>query len=322
VQQEKELINKELFNISEQDFEKQITNDFVGTDFIEQLEWAMLLIQSRFKQIKFAEYIPPVSANHYDRSYLMSANLDDNLKYLAPFSDFQANPKMFPNINIKSLLIGDSIQLTKIKELQLQEKRHLHPKYKHVYEISTSFYKKDTDSFYGIRHGYEINDGFFDIRTDNTTLETSKIPNPISLHPNYAVPKDSWKYLTANEIVDIMKTIAISYQIAMSMYYEWSIYLKERDNIGLIIPIEPAILSEVYKTSMLRFEDKKRMLHFVRDHYRRKRVDIHEDYSIYVNKYLRGEHKFDYRGFYAEIIPPKYDLNRVKTRKKFIDPNL
>jgi hypothetical protein len=63
------------------------------------------------------------------------------------------------------------------------------------------------------------------------------------------------------------------------------------------------------------------MLHFVREHYRRKIANTNEDYSIFVNKYLRGEHKFDYRNFYAEIIPPKYDLLRAKTKKKFIDAN-
>ena len=316
---EKELINKDLFNIPEDKFNEQITNDFIGEDFVDRLEWAMLLIQSRFKQVKFAEHLSPVNAGHFDKAYLLSATLNKDQKFFKPFTDLQASPEIFPNINIKFLSMLDTVQLCKIRELSMTDKRHLKPRYKHVYEHSVAFYKKDTESFYGIRNGYEMNDGFFHIHEEGHENKVSDIPNPISLHPNFIVPKDSWKYLPSEEIRETMGVIAIAYQITMSMYYEWSIYIKERDNIGLVIPIEPGILSEIYKTSILKFEDKKRMLHFVREHYRRKVANPNEDYSVFVNKYLRGEYKFDYRGFYAEIIPPKYDLGRVKTRKKFID---
>jgi hypothetical protein len=125
--------------------------------------------------------------------------------------------------------------------------------------------------------------------------------------------------LPKNQIVDVMRLIAMSYQVAMSMYYEWSIYIKEYDNIGLIVPIEPQILSELYKTSLIKFESKKQMVHFVKGHYRRKPAASSEDYSVFVNRYLRGEHRFNYRGFYAEVIPPKYDLLRARTKKKFVD---
>ena len=163
-------------------------------------------------------------------------------------------------------------------------------------------------------------------RIDSTSLLSAngrlydKIPTPIPLIPGYVFPENAIKFLRKEEILDYCTLIAFSYQVAMSMYYEWNIYIKEYDNIGITIPIEPSILSEVYKTSMLKFEDKKRMIHFVKDHYRRKVANPNEDYSVYVQKYLRGENKFNYKGFIAEIIPPKYDLNRIKTKKKFVDP--
>lgn len=318
---EKEYINKDLYNISEKEFEKQLTNDFIGNDFIDQLEWAMLIIQSKFKQIKHADHILPITVNTYDKSYLLSSNLNENQKFFKPFTDLQATPEIFPNINLKYMLINESIQLNKIKELDIKSKRNLRSTYKYVFEIATSYYKKDTECFYGIKSGYQLNDGLFKLSDETNKLKLSDLPNPISLHPNYYVPTDSLKYLDKREIVDICKIITMAYQVAMSMYYEWSIYIKEYDNIGLIIPIEPQMLSEIYKTSLLKFENKKRMLHFVREHYRRKIANTNEDYSIFVNKYLRGEHKFDYRNFYAEIIPPKYDLLRAKTKKKFIDAN-
>lgn len=315
--EEKSYRNKELM-LSQEDFHKSITNDFVGDDFIEQLEWAMLMIQGKFKQMRYAEHLPPISANTFDKAYLMSATLnDDNLKFLHPFTTDQATPEIFPNINYRYMNITDSVQMVKVKELDFKQKRMLKVKKKYAYEIAYAVFKKDTESFYGLKNGYELNPGFF--KAGGEKIEIDDLPCPISLHPNYTVPDNSWKYLSKEEIIDIYKQICFSYQAVLSMYYEWSIYIKEYDNIGLVVPIEPGLLSEIYKSSMLKFESKKKMLHFVRDHYRRKVALLNEDYSVYVNKYLRGEHKFDYRGFYTEIIPPKYDLNRVKTRKKFID---
>jgi hypothetical protein len=278
------------------------------------------MIQGKFKQIKLAEYLLPVTANHFNKAYLISASLNPEQVFLRPFTTLQATPQIFPNINIKWLNILDTIQLGKVKELSIEDKRHLKPKYRYVYEISTAFYKRDTESIYGIKNGYELTDSFFHINEKEIrNIKISDIPSPISLHPKYKVNYSSTNNLDVSHLIEVMKQIAMAYQITMSMYYEWSIYIKEFDSIGLIIPIEPQLLSDIYKTSILKFEDKKRMLHFVRDHYRRKIANSNEDYSIYIQKYLRGEYKFDYRGFYCEMIPPKYDLNRVKTRKKFID---
>lgn len=320
--EEKSFLNKDLYGENFEKFEKNITNDFIGNDFIENLEWAMILIQSKFKQIRIAEYLPEITRNHFDKAFLIAGSVSDmnnKIRFLKPASGYNATPEMFPLLNLKWLNITETITLRKIKEIEPKEKFKLRIKNKYAYEISTAFYKKDTECFYGSKNGYGVNNGLFEIGNNEKKLELNDFPIPISLHPNYLVPNDAIKYLDNDEIVDIIKSILMAYQIAMTMYYEWCIYIKEYDNIGLIIPIEPSILSEIYKTSMLNFEDKKRMLHFVREHYRRKVANPNEDYSVFVHKYLRGEHKFNYRNFYTEIIPPKYDLNRIKTRKKFID---
>jgi hypothetical protein len=319
--EEKELINIDLHGISEKKFDEQITNDFIGGDFIEQLEWAMLLIQSKFKQIKLGNHLKTLYASHFDKSYLMSSSLKDNQLFYKPFTDLQAGPEIFPNINIKYLIIKETVQFNRIKELPLSEKRNLMAKLRYVYDHSVAYYKKDTESFYGIVNGYETNGGFLNEQTDDYKYKLTDIPCPISLRPGYRIMGNPYDYVKIEEAVEIMKILATAYQVAMSMYYEWCIYVKEYDGIGLVIPIEPQMLSEIYKSSLLKFENRKRMLHFVRDHYRRKAANINEDYSVYVRKYLRGEHKFEYRGFYTEIIPPKYDLNRIKTKKKFIDAN-
>src|SRR5471030_2552387 len=54
------LLNKDLA-LSEEQFGEAVTNDFIGTDFIDRLEWAMLMIQQNFNQMRLAEYLPPVT---------------------------------------------------------------------------------------------------------------------------------------------------------------------------------------------------------------------------------------------------------------------
>jgi hypothetical protein len=307
----KSYLNADLIGSNEQ-FDKSITNDFIGNDFEEQLEWSMLMIQSKFKQTRLSNDAN-ITANTFDKAYLMSASLNDDLKYLKPFGELQATPEMFPNLNIKFMIVSDTISLQKHKELTIIEKRNLSIKNKYAYEKSIAFYNKDTESFYTSKEGYEVNPTFF-----NGISNPNDLPKPISLHPNYSINKNILE-LGVDSAADIINGISMSYQVAFSLYYEWSIYIKEYDNIGLVIPINPEILSEIYKTSLLEFENKKRMIHFVKNHYRRKKADVNQDYSIFIQRYLRGENKFNYKGFKAEIIPPKYDLNRVKTRKTFIN---
>lgn len=316
---EKTYLSKDL-NVSQDEFHKSVENDFIGSDFTEQLEWAMLMVQSNFKQIRFAEHLPMVTRNHFDKAYLMSSGLIENPKILAPLTDMQATPEIFPLINIKFMIIDEVISLVKYKELDSQSKRHLSVRRKYAFERAVAFYKKDTECFYGRRDGYEVNPSFFNI-LNKENLTFNDFPSPISLHPNFVMPDNPIRFLDANQVAEVTRGITMAYQVAFSMYYEWSIYIKEYDNTGLVIPIEPEMLKEFYSTSVLKFDSKKRMIHFVKDHYRRRIANKNEDYSIYIHKYLRGENKFNYNGFSAEIIPPKYELNRVKTKKVFIDPH-
>lgn len=321
---EKEYVNKDLYNIGYEKFCKDINNDFIGDDIVDQLEWALMITQGKFKQIRHSEAIKEVNVNSFDKSFLISSSFNrEDMQVLSFFGDFQVNPEIFPHINIKFLNIGDSIQFNRVRELNAEAKRGLLHSRKYVYELDFSYYKKDTESFYSSANGYEVNPLFFNFWKDTSkykTLPKEYIPYPIPLKKGYVYPGNALSYLDNDIILMAIKQISMAYQIALSLYYEWTIYIKEYDNIGIIIPIDPSVLSDMYKTSLLNFDNKKAMIHFVRDYYRRKKALPNEDYSVYVNKYIRGENKFEFRSFKAEIIPPKYDLNRVKTRKNFINP--
>ena len=319
---EKEYKNKDLVGVSEEDFYKQVENDFIGEDFDDQLEWTMLITQHKFKQIRTGDHLENINRNHFDKSFLFANSAFENIKFFAPLSNFQANPDIFPYINIKVLSIGKAITFTKVKELRPENKRGLILKSPHAYEYSYSFYNKTTESFYSGSDGYEVNKSFFDLGKTHIpgNINLSNLPNPIPLKKGYTYPPNPLKYLSDDRIIEVVKAISAAYQVAFSMYYEWCVYIKEYDNIGIVIPIAPDTLKEMYKTSLAKFENRKAMIHFVREHYRRKVAIPNEDYSVFVQKYLRGENKFEHNGFKAEIIPPKYDLNRIKTRKTFINP--
>lgn len=349
---EQEYINKNLYRVSEEDFDKAITNDFIGDDFIEQLEWAMLMTRNaKFSQFKAGNHLAPVTRNTFDKCYLMNNGLKKDLKFLAPQTGYQASPEIFQNLNIKGMMITDTIQMYKVKDITA-DRFKLKIKEPYAYEISFAIYKKDDEDFYCAKEGFGVKKDFFNIdysripeirkRLELIQKECDKFhltakyveeikalnkevhnmttnkPVPYSLIPGYVANAGS-DYYESDWAQEISNKIAMSYQMALSFYYEWSIYVREPDNIGFVIPIDPHILKDIYTTSILKFDSSKRMMQFVKDHYRRKRASETDDYSVYIHRYLRGENKFDYMGFSAEIIPPRYDLNRAKTRKKITD---
>ncbi len=317
----KTYINADLAKESYEDFCESAHNDFITDDILSQIEWLLLITQSKWKQVKHNESLKEVNVTDFDRSFLISANFGVDEKFLPPLGDYQVTPSMFPYLNLRIASVSDTIQFHKIKELRPDEKRNLNYSRKYVYDISMSYYKKNTESFYSIRNGFEVNPNFFDFNKckENGKLSLNWLPNPIPLKKGYYYPKNALFYFDNDLIITFIRQLVMAYQVAMTYYYEWTIYVKEYDNIGLVIPINPNILKELYTTSLAKFDNKKAMLHFVRDYYRRKVANDKHDYSIYVHRYLRGENKFNYNGFSAEIIPPRYDLNRTKTKKQFID---
>jgi len=89
----KSYLNADLVGSNEQ-FEKAITNDFIGNDFEEQLEWSMLMIQGKFKQIRLSNDAN-ITANTFDKAYLMSGSLNEDLKYLKLLVSYKLHRKCF-----------------------------------------------------------------------------------------------------------------------------------------------------------------------------------------------------------------------------------
>jgi hypothetical protein len=306
------MLNKDLFHQTPEDFEKSLETEFIPDDFEGKLEWALLLLQQRFEPVRLTPYLPNLSTGSFDKAFLM---INNDTKFLDPFVEgYNANPHIFPNINIKTMLIGkNGVNLNKVRELPLEEKRHVSFKNrnKYVYKFDHAYYKSDTEKFYTHSSGFTAGDRLF--TSDPKREDSGSFPIPLALNSAYKMVGK----LDMDVLFDMYKMIKMSYNVALSMYYEWTILLKDNNSIRIAIPFNPEILKEMFNTSMLKFDSRKRFIHFVRDHYRRMPNTSDDDYSVYIQRYLSGENKFIHNGFEAIVQPPKYELNRVKTKKKF-----
>ncbi|WP_027384907.1 hypothetical protein [Epilithonimonas caeni] len=318
--------NADLFLESESDFKKNVKNVFTTEDFSRQLDLAMYLSKSKFKQLFFNQHNKNITVNTFDKAFLMSSAFDSDLSNMgiyAPLSDMQANPKMFPSINLKFMHIGETITFQKMKYLSMLERRGLDVKNQHAYKYTYAFYHNDKDSFYAGEFGIGVNNSLFDVNlleeSKKEIINTSLLPTQFCIYPGYVQNFNQKEYWNSQEVVNDIKRVLISYNIMMSLYYEWSIYIKEKDGMGFILPIDSDKIKECFDSSIFRFEERKRVIHFVKDHYRKKPRTNSEDLSVYVQRYLRGENKVIYKDFKTEIIPPRYDLNRIKTKKNITD---
>ena len=103
--EEKEYLNKDLYMKSFEEFSKE-TKNFVGPNFEEQLEWAMLLVQQKFQQVRIGATQKVITRNTYNKSFLLNQETS-NVSVFKPFTDLQVGPDIFPNINIKAAYGGD-----------------------------------------------------------------------------------------------------------------------------------------------------------------------------------------------------------------------
>ncbi|GAJ22337.1 unnamed protein product, partial [marine sediment metagenome] len=124
---------------------------------------------------------------------------------------------------------------------------------------------------------------------------------------------------------DDIKTVNMAYQMALTNYYEWYVFIREHpDAVGIKVPILPESSKEIFQLRNIPEgqERKKAICNFVRQHYRTiKAAYNEEERQVLVRKHLRGETKFNWRGLEVNIIPADYDIMKTRTRKKFIKPN-
>lgn len=298
----------------------------IRNDFIAKLENALMFLSYEDKNMFHSEAGSIVSLRQFDGAWLMDISLrhkEGEGFVFKPYGDLQVTPDIFPDLNIKIMnLSGEIGYLSKHRFLTPKEKRHLE-NYRYIYSEKLAFLDYAKQKWWLNEGGF----GFNNIREGKDLRYI--LPIPVSLKPGYVIePKDAMAHInSAIETKDAKDPYMVSVglihmalQLSLTYYYEWSCYIREdKNSIGIRIPIHPSSSKEVFIMRNIPegAQRKKAIVNFVKDHYRTITGFNGNEREILVNKHLRGELKFNWRGLEVHVTPSAYDLNRVKTTKKF-----
>lgn len=136
--------------------------------------------------------------------------------------------------------------------------------------------------------------------------------------PSLNTPKRVFGGIDLND--DYIPVMSQQIKMQFANYYQWFVYFKEANSIGFRIPIAPESCKEIFEIrDVSEAGRRKAMLHWVSKHYRSIKVSEYSDEyrQTIVKKHLRGETKFNWKGFEAHLIPSKYDIAKVGSKKQF-----
>lgn len=321
----------------------------LSDDFTEQLEWSLMYLSFKSSMMGMYENEKAFHFKEFDGAWLIGQDRlgktdKDNLGFLDP-GWAQATPDMFPNLHVKTFNLkteNDTANgLTTYKLIPPQEKRHL-PQYRHIMRQRHGMLAKNDkwylgESYYHLDHNINnfnlIKKHYSEsIQEKLTKLCRGKyFPVRISFDPNYIIYEKAFlqHHLEDKEdpqmgllsLIDLVNKINFAFNIKLSAYYEWFVYIRENDNsIGFKVPINPSASKEIFQLRDIP-EGKQRksaICNFVREHMRTIRRDemTNDEIQTTVKRHLRGETKFNWRGLQVNVIPSEYDINRVNSKTK------
>lgn len=296
-------------------------------DFIAKLEQSLMFLSYRDLNMWHSDARNKVHLKNFDGAWLMDVSLrheKEDCFTFAPFGNLQVTPEMFPNLNIKIFNLGGEIgYLSKYRFLDAKEKRHL-ASYKYIVSERLAFLDYGKQKWWTNEQGY----GFTKINKVSDDFNLI-FPEYTSLTPGYVYNKQEVVKMIAKEIEDkdspylmAIRNLHMALQLSLTYYYEWSCYIKEGpDTLGIKIPIHPSSSKEVFLMRNVPEgqKRKKAIVNFVKEHYRTITDYRGTERELLIDKHFRGELKFNWRGLEVYITPSQYDLQRVKTKKKFLN---
>jgi hypothetical protein len=319
-------VNQDLAYKSEEQKEKEFNvkiptlNDFIG-----ELEFSLMFLNFKHTPMFFEE-----SGEHqfhlkaFDGAILKTNHLLDkkaDMQFLNPFENniTEFNSGLIDNLNFKffDLSAGEEkkqrlFQIRKIQKEMLRGNAKLQGQ--KVFEFRES-HLNNNEKWYSYGKYY---------KAFHRNLKDAKIEMlyPTTLKPGYFINDSEAKnFIKTSDYYKDLISYYMSISGALSAYYEWFVYIRENENsIGIKVPIKPESTKEIF--ALRNIEEgkrKKAICHYVREHLRllpEKNYD--EEYrQVLVKEHLRGQSKFNWRGLEVHVIPAQYDLNRIKTSKKF-----
>lgn len=314
--------NKDLIN---EDFSSASLPP-IREDFIAKLENSLMFLNYKDLSMWHSDAKNKVHLQNFDGAWLLDVSLRHKEKddfTLKPFGDFQVTPDMFPNLNLRTLnLSGEVGHLSKYKFLDNKQKRNLE-NYKYIFSERSAFLDYGKQKWWTNENGY----GFNKINNINNELNCI-LPMHTPLVKGAQYDKRAVARMIEAELKDpnssymhTLKGFHMALQLSLTYDYEWSCYIKETpDSLGVRIPIHPSSSKEVFMMRNIPEgkSRKKAIVNFVKDHYRTIKGCNDNERQVLIQKHLRGDLKFKWRGLEVHITPSPYDLRRTKTTKNFL----
>lgn len=323
----KEYANAELARLSYDEFcdkfNPQVPSH--GNDFLDHLEMGLLYLNGdktghTYRHNETNENTFRI--NTFDGAWLLNAKKvgtdGKDVIFFKPFTDLQATLSMFKTFNVKIFKWGSGEDgMTSLQKWRLMDgKETRHIKFRRdILEHRMAFLSKD-EKWYTLGE-YRYSKA---IVKDRSLVN---VPIPLCYNPNFIYKDADVKtYMNSDDYIQELDNFNMFVNIRLTAYYEWFVYIREDDkSLGIKIPIAPESSKDVFALRNIKEGDsrKRAICNFVREHYRTIKTDYNEEErQVLVKQHLRGESKFNWRGLQVNIIPSEYDLNRIKTRKKFV----
>lgn len=101
---------------------------------------------------------------------------------------------------------------------------------------------------------------------------------------------------------------------AFSMRYEWQILIGREDSASLSMVASREAITEAFKLRDIPDGKTRRsaLRNLVASHWRRRSTDA--EMRDHVREHLRGQTKFTWHGLTCEVVPPKYDVERIGSK--------
>lgn len=321
-------INKDLAFINENEFKELVSTPIPQNDnFIDNLEWALMYlnIDKIGSPIHYEEGITSFyHINTFDGAVLLNidrlgSDIKNGIGYFNPEHE-QATVDMFKDVNVKLFHLGThESQMVSLQKYRIMAPKELRGigNIKNGLEHRLAFLTKN-----GKWYTHEQNYNMLPVReTLSSKIKYAPIPMPKSKRFIYR-SHDIKEHMKTDIYRSEVKMVNMSINAKLTYYYEWFVYIRENDkSLGIKIPILPEASKNIFNLRDLPEgqKRKKAICSFVKEHYRITKNEYNEEVrKSLIKEHFRGEAKFNWRGLQVNIIPSEYDLNRVKTKKKFI----
>lgn len=131
-----------------------------------------------------------------------------------------------------------------------------------------------------------------------------------------------WEHITSNLMIgpdavcEANSHIQIALGVAFTNEYNWQVYLREEEGIGITLPTTPEGTKEIFRLRDIPPGKKRRaaLINWVKEHYRRRAW--RSDDMIFVKKHLRGATEFTWDGLYCKILLPVEASKALRERAR------